>query len=109
MEYHQLTMQDVVYVDEGIEEVTEVFSNSPNQILSRADSINSPPSFEHSSAAPLSAMPTTKPPAIVVPDACPIIPMPPTPSTRVTMGVISLDARASMHSYTGDGDDNQPS
>lgn len=25
VEYHQLTMQDVVYIDEGIEEVTEVY------------------------------------------------------------------------------------
>ena len=25
VEYHQLTMQDVVYLDEGIEEVTEVY------------------------------------------------------------------------------------
>lgn len=28
VEYHQLTMQDVVYLDEGIEEVTEVNSSS---------------------------------------------------------------------------------
>ncbi|XP_037459308.1 uncharacterized protein LOC119330304 [Triticum dicoccoides] len=30
VEYHQLTMQDVIYVDEGIEEVTEVY---PTQVL----------------------------------------------------------------------------
>lgn len=28
VEYHQLTMQDVVYLDEGIEEVTEVYPMS---------------------------------------------------------------------------------
>jgi hypothetical protein len=30
VEYHQLTMQDVIYVDEGIEEVSEVY---PTQVL----------------------------------------------------------------------------
>uniref|UniRef100_A0A5B7A2Q4 Uncharacterized protein n=1 Tax=Davidia involucrata TaxID=16924 RepID=A0A5B7A2Q4_DAVIN len=40
VEYHQLTMQDVVYLDEGIEEVTEVY---PIPAVSRMLSI-SPPS-----------------------------------------------------------------
>lgn len=31
VEYHQLTMQDVVYLDEGTEEVTEVY---PIKVLS---------------------------------------------------------------------------
>uniref|UniRef100_A0A804QQW5 Uncharacterized protein n=1 Tax=Zea mays TaxID=4577 RepID=A0A804QQW5_MAIZE len=35
VEYHQLTMQDVIYVDEGIEEVTEVY---PTQVLPRTGS-----------------------------------------------------------------------
>lgn len=37
VEYHQLTMQDVVYLDEGIEEVTEVYPMSGSgvsQVLS---------------------------------------------------------------------------
>ena len=40
VEYHQLTMQDVVYLDEGIEEVTEVY---PIPAVSRMLSA-SPPS-----------------------------------------------------------------
>ncbi|KAL7194845.1 hypothetical protein ACSBR1_035132 [Camellia fascicularis] len=40
VEYHQLTMQDVVYLDEGIEEVTEVY---PIPAISRMLSV-SPPS-----------------------------------------------------------------
>ncbi|KAK4418809.1 hypothetical protein Salat_2293700 [Sesamum alatum] len=40
VEYHQLTMQDVVYLDEGIEEVTEVY---PVPAVSRTLSV-SPPS-----------------------------------------------------------------
>lgn len=40
VEYHQLTMQDVVYLDEGIEEVTEVY---PIAAVSRMLSA-SPPS-----------------------------------------------------------------
>ncbi|XP_059462970.1 uncharacterized protein LOC132191871 [Corylus avellana] len=34
VEYHQLTMQDVVYIDEGIEEVTEVYPISIPRMLS---------------------------------------------------------------------------
>ncbi|XP_052172724.1 uncharacterized protein LOC127788470 isoform X2 [Diospyros lotus] len=41
VEYHQLTMQDVVYIDEGIEEVTEVY---PIPAVSRTLSV-SPPSI----------------------------------------------------------------
>ncbi|KAL7134010.1 hypothetical protein ABFS83_12G178100 [Erythranthe nasuta] len=52
VEYHQLTMQDVVYLDEGIEEVTEVYpismsrthSVSPRSSISISMSISSPPS-----------------------------------------------------------------
>ena len=52
VEYHQLTMQNVVYLDEGMEEVTEVYpmSTSPGTItkmLFSSVSPNSPtsPSF----------------------------------------------------------------
>ncbi|CAM8966788.1 hypothetical protein QQ045_005718 [Rhodiola kirilowii] len=44
VEYHQLTMQDVVYIDEGIEEVTEVY---PISGVSRMLSL-SPPISPHS-------------------------------------------------------------
>lgn len=46
VEYHQLTMQDVVYLDEGMEEVTEVYpvdSNGLHQILSVSSHSSSPP------------------------------------------------------------------
>jgi len=114
VEYHQLTMQDVVYVDEGIEEVSEVFSNSPNQILSRTNSISnsshaaSAPLEHPSPSVPVPSTPTPiKPPAIVVPEACPIIPTPPTPSPRVTSGMVSPDTRVCMHSSTEGEDENQ--
>ncbi|KAL6528559.1 hypothetical protein OROMI_029204 [Orobanche minor] len=50
VEYHQLTMQDVVYLDEGIEEVTQVYpaalgSVSPCRMLS-VSPILSPPSHD---------------------------------------------------------------
>lgn len=48
VEYHQLTMQDVVYLDEGIEEVTEVY---PIPAVSRMLSV-SPPSPGSPCSAP---------------------------------------------------------
>lgn len=54
VEYHQLTMQDVVYLDEGIEEVTEVYpigsgvsrmlSISPRSSMSPTSPSEDPPS-----------------------------------------------------------------
>lgn len=55
VEYHQLTMQDVVYLDEGMEEVTEVYpiSTSPEitKILSNSVSPRSP--ISPAAAAPM--------------------------------------------------------
>ncbi|KAA8517573.1 hypothetical protein F0562_017797 [Nyssa sinensis] len=56
VEYHQLTMQDVVYLDEGIEEVTEVY---PIPAVSRMLSI-SPPS-PTSPSSPPEVSPSTSP------------------------------------------------
>lgn len=55
VEYHQLTMQDVVYIDEGIEEVTEVY---PYPAVARMLSISppspsSPPETSPSVTSPL--------------------------------------------------------
>ncbi|ONK62723.1 uncharacterized protein A4U43_C07F7430 [Asparagus officinalis] len=100
VEYHQLTMQDVVYVDEGIEEVSEVFSNSPHQTLSRTNSLSN-----SSLGASSPALPTTKPPAIVVPEACPIVPTAPSP--HVTSVVISPDPRASSKLLAEREDENE--
>ncbi|CAK9319773.1 unnamed protein product [Citrullus colocynthis] len=55
VEYHQLTMQDVLYLDEGMEEVTEVYplSTSPEitKMLSNSVSPRSPTSPNSLSAA----------------------------------------------------------
>ncbi|PKA61799.1 hypothetical protein AXF42_Ash008630 [Apostasia shenzhenica] len=67
VEYHQLTMQDVIYMDEGTEEVTEVCPIPPRSSLS-----SSPASNPRSSSTPPVA-------SIVVPETCPIVPMPPSP------------------------------
>ncbi|PKU66905.1 hypothetical protein MA16_Dca018908 [Dendrobium catenatum] len=64
VEYHQLTMQDVVYMDEGAEEVTEVYPIPPLSTLS--------------AIAPRSSSPELA--SIFVPESCPIVPMPPSPS-----------------------------
>ncbi|TKY65634.1 hypothetical protein E2542_SST08494 [Spatholobus suberectus] len=47
VEYHQLTMQDVVYIDEGMEEVTEVYpvdASGITRLLSVSPRSSSPPS-----------------------------------------------------------------
>lgn len=45
MEYHQLTMQEVLYLDEGIEEVTETYPiHSISSILSMSPSSPKSPS-----------------------------------------------------------------
>lgn len=62
VEYHQLTMQDVIYVDEGIEEVTEVY---PTQVL--------PPVTPNASKRGQKGQPTPS----VVPDDCPVVPTSP--------------------------------
>ncbi|KAL5711567.1 hypothetical protein ACHQM5_022002 [Ranunculus cassubicifolius] len=52
VEYHQLTMQDVVYLDEGIEEVTEVYPsiNIPLDAQTRTRSLSPPPPMEEAKA-----------------------------------------------------------
>ncbi|XP_038882986.1 uncharacterized protein LOC120074094 [Benincasa hispida] len=66
VEYHQLTTQDVVYFDEGMEEVTEVYpiSTSPEitKILSSSVSPRSPTSTNSpSSAAAMEDLPVVPP------------------------------------------------
>ncbi|XWS13009.1 hypothetical protein CRYUN_Cryun36dG0000900 [Craigia yunnanensis] len=62
VEYHQLTMQDVVYLDEGAEEVTEVYPiNFPySKMLS--DSSSSPKSPPSPSEVEETPSPSTSPP-----------------------------------------------
>ncbi|XVE80689.1 hypothetical protein DITRI_Ditri15bG0000900 [Diplodiscus trichospermus] len=62
VEYHQLTMQDVVYLDEGAEEVTEVYpSNFPySKMLSETPP--SPPEVEAEVEVDVSPSPCTSPP-----------------------------------------------
>jgi hypothetical protein len=63
VEYHQLTMQDVIYVDEGIEEVTEVY---PTQVLPPVVASNASKKSQKGQSTPL-----------VVPDACTVVPISP--------------------------------
>nr|XP_009391662.1 PREDICTED: uncharacterized protein LOC103977779 [Musa acuminata subsp. malaccensis] len=85
VEYHQLTMQDVVYVDEGVEEVTEVYM-TPNAslTLTRAASeastgfISTPLAPARTNSSPATLQPSLLPlPSIIVPEDCPIVPMQP--------------------------------
>ncbi|KAJ4829811.1 hypothetical protein Tsubulata_025321 [Turnera subulata] len=59
VEYHQLTMQDVVYLDEGTEEVTEVY---PIKVASNAHSMSStsPPSSLHIEDSVDTSLPATR-------------------------------------------------
>ncbi|CAN6333532.1 unnamed protein product [Urochloa humidicola] len=68
VEYHQLTMQDVIYVDEGIEEVTEVY---PTQVLPRT---GSSVARAATPATPKLAASST---SIVVPESCSAVPASP--------------------------------
>lgn len=53
VEYHQLTMQDVVYLDEGSEEVTEVYPPMKVSLGSNLQSISPNPSRTPPSSSPL--------------------------------------------------------
>ncbi|XP_059668182.1 uncharacterized protein LOC132313435 [Cornus florida] len=54
VEYHQLTMQDVVYLDEGIEEVTEVYPiPAVSRFLSVSPSLHSPPLTNETLSVPI--------------------------------------------------------
>jgi hypothetical protein len=68
VEYHQLTMQDVIYVDEGIEEVTEVY---PTQVLPRTGS------SVGRAATPATPEPAASSTSIVVPESCSVVPASP--------------------------------
>ncbi|KAL6593204.1 hypothetical protein ACP70R_049088 [Stipagrostis hirtigluma subsp. patula] len=78
VEYHQLTMQDVIYVDEGIEEVTEVY---PTQVLPRTGSglsrTATPATPKAASSSPAST-------SIVVPESCPVVPASPKSLSRAS-------------------------
>ncbi|KAH7672458.1 hypothetical protein IHE45_09G055900 [Dioscorea alata] len=79
VEYHQLTMQDVVYVDEGIEEVTEVYPVHNPPSLSRSSSgVPSPVVSNTNPTTPSSPQPPPLLNTIVKPEACLIVPVPPT-------------------------------
>lgn len=75
VEYHQLTMQDVIYVDEGIEEVTEVY---PTQILPRTGS------SVGRTAAPSTPKPAPSLTSVVVPESCHVVPASPKPLSRAS-------------------------
>lgn len=78
VEYHQLTMQDVVYVDEGIEEVTEVYPvHNPPSVSRSSSGVPSPVNCNTNPATPPSPPPPLQN-TLVKPEACLIIPVPPT-------------------------------
>lgn len=62
VEYHQLTMQDVVYLDENNEEVTEVYPIKVSPALNVQSSSTTATSLP-SPTPPPAAQPTTSPPA----------------------------------------------
>ncbi|URE26440.1 hypothetical protein MUK42_16789 [Musa troglodytarum] len=88
VEYHQLTMQDVVYVDEGIEEVTEVYMtpnapSTPSLAASEANTvlIPTPLTPTHTTSSPTTVHPPSlSSPSIIIPEDCPIVPIPPMPT-----------------------------
>lgn len=61
VEYHQLTMQDVVYLDENNEEVTEVYPIKVSPVLNVQSSSTTATSLP-SPTPPPAAQPTTSPP-----------------------------------------------
>ncbi|RWW48106.1 hypothetical protein BHE74_00045846, partial [Ensete ventricosum] len=89
VEYHQLTMQDVVYVDEGIEEVTEVYMtpnapSTPSLAASEANTVLVPTPLTptHTTNSPTTVHPPSPSasPSIIIPEDCPIVPTPPMPT-----------------------------
>ncbi|KAF9670975.1 hypothetical protein SADUNF_Sadunf13G0124900 [Salix dunnii] len=84
VEYHQLTMQDVVYLDEGTEEVTEVY---PMKVVSNIPSIHSTsPTPLHTEAYHGSNLPVTQ-------DILPH-PVPPQGSVEVSTSATSPNSYA---------------
>ncbi|KAL5202864.1 hypothetical protein ABZP36_013816 [Zizania latifolia] len=82
VEYHQLTMQDVIYVDEGIEEVTEVY---PTQVLPPAPSrTGSGLSRSVTPATPKTAISSPSSTSIVVSESCPVVPTSPESLSRAS-------------------------
>ena len=75
VEYHQLTMQDVIYVDEGIEEVTEVY---PTQVLPRTGS------SVGRATTPATPKPAASSTSIVVPESCSVVPASPKSLSRTS-------------------------
>ncbi|KAI5555900.1 hypothetical protein BDE02_19G116000 [Populus trichocarpa] len=85
VEYHQLTMQDVVYLDEGTEEVTEVY---PIKVVSNTPSIPStPPPPLHTEASLGTSLPVTR-------DILPH-PVPPPGSVEVSKSAASPNSSTS--------------
>ncbi|KAF0928163.1 hypothetical protein E2562_038070 [Oryza meyeriana var. granulata] len=82
VEYHQLTMQDVIYVDEGIEEVTEVY---PTQLLPPAPSrTGSGLSHLVTPATPKTDSSSPSSTSTIVPESCPVMPASPKSLSRTS-------------------------
>ncbi|KAK2644657.1 hypothetical protein Ddye_019852 [Dipteronia dyeriana] len=86
VEYHQLTMQDVVYLDEGTEEVTEVY---PIKVVSNPNSAPSTLTFPPSPVPPEGAVLHTSPQ--VTRDVFPC-PSPPPEFATVSKSAVALQS-----------------
>lgn len=69
VEYHQLTMQDIVYLDEGIEEVTEVgvprvLSTSPSLTSLQSPPLETSPPLSRTSSKEIMSLPELHKPTI---------------------------------------------
>jgi hypothetical protein len=95
VEYHQLTMQDVVYIDEGIEEVTEVYPISIPRMLSI-----SPPPSPTSPRLPSEISPSVSPPEMkeIFP-----VPMPP----QENKDVVESEVPQSLSSSVAEEEDTK--
>ncbi|KAF5176017.1 Cyclin-dependent kinase 12 isoform x2 [Thalictrum thalictroides] len=90
VEYHQLTMQDVVYLDEGIEEVTEVYPVTIPAATGMWPTLSSPPPpppmLSSAEANDISAFPTARPVDTAIPAVAKgtsATPLPPPVGTEV--------------------------
>ncbi|XP_043697995.1 uncharacterized protein LOC122648819 isoform X2 [Telopea speciosissima] len=93
VEYHQLTMQDVVYLDEGIEEVTEVRPISVSRTTSASfTSIPTSAAPTPPSTPPLSSSPSAPSPHVFTATVSPVVdkdvlPVPTSPVREISCSV----------------------
>ncbi|KAF9661920.1 hypothetical protein SADUNF_Sadunf19G0119100 [Salix dunnii] len=93
VEYHQLTMQDVVYLDEGTEEVTEVY---PIKVVSNTPSIPSTSPPLHTKASVDTSLPATRdilPHPVPPPGSLEVSKSPASPNSSTSTSTAAADLR----------------